>query len=175
MLGGYRTSQHFEFRFLLDYSTCIKCRATGVVSTFGTPITYSASRPMYTLSPESQLLCPPTSRSWDHTPHVSFICPSTMICICDFERSADVCSWVEGGELRCRVWLRVWLSFGWRLWSFSGECQCWVEVRGLTALRREGGLKSWRTWGTTGVLALSLLCQHRFRPFNVSQRLVASV
>jgi hypothetical protein len=53
-----------------------------------------------------------------------------------FEEQTNFRTWIGG--LRGRVWLRVWLSFGWRLWSLSGECQCWVEVGGrgnVTLLR----------------------------------------
>jgi hypothetical protein len=75
-----------------------------------------------------------------------------MICICNFDRSVDVCSraeeevdyWREVLEsrdlirtlfeeqtdvrtwiwgLKCLIWLRVWLSFGLRLCVVPGESQ----------------------------------------------------
>jgi hypothetical protein len=45
-----------------------------------------------------------------------------------FEEQTNFRTWIWG--LRGRIRLRVWLSFGLRLWVLSGECQCWVEVRG---------------------------------------------
>jgi hypothetical protein len=94
-----------------------------------------------------------------------------------FEEQTNFRTWI--GDLACLIWLRLWLSLGGIMvlvWRVSVMGRGWRTGKcNLTALRREWGLKSWGTWGTTGVLALSLLCQQRFRPFNVSQRPVASV